>query len=231
MFRKTIPSRIYQDLVNQIEQAILDGQLKVGDRLPPQRELCVTFETSRGSVREALRVLEQKGLIEIKLGVNGGAFVKSPNVRPVQESLALLLKQRRISIDELAEFREGVEGHTAELAALKITAADKEFILDMVSDAEKHMSDETELWKKLLAVDKEFHLFLAKISDNAIYESISQIIHWNMDAYYQELPPKNSKAVKRSIKNLKEIAYAVTGREAEKARTLTQSHIRFLWSK
>ncbi|MCP4752665.1 MAG: FadR family transcriptional regulator [Proteobacteria bacterium] len=214
--------------MNQIERAIVDGQLEVGDKLPPQRELCETFETSRGSIREALRVLEQKGLIEIKLGVNGGAFVKSPDTKPVQESLALLLKQRRISIDELAEFREGMEGHVAEIAALKIAAPDRERILNMAAEAEKHLGDKAERWEQLLKIDKAFHLFLAKIAGNTIYESISLIIHENMGAYHRASPPKDPKALEKIIKNLGEIARAVAGGESVKGRTLTRRHIRFL---
>ena len=71
MFQKARKNRIYQDVVDQIEEAILDGKLKVGDILPPERALMERFETSRGTLREALRVLEQKGLIEIRLGKNG----------------------------------------------------------------------------------------------------------------------------------------------------------------
>ena len=72
MFRAAKQSRIFQDIVDQIQEAILDGRFKAGDMLPSERELKEMFQTSRGTLREALRVLEQKGLIEIKLGVGGG---------------------------------------------------------------------------------------------------------------------------------------------------------------
>jgi GntR family transcriptional repressor for pyruvate dehydrogenase complex len=78
MFKKTNQQRIFEDLVAQIEGAILDGRLKAGDRLPAQRDLVEMFQTSRGPLREALRVLEQKGLLDIKRGVRGGAVVKQP---------------------------------------------------------------------------------------------------------------------------------------------------------
>ena len=61
MFQKAKPSRIYQDLVKQIHTAILEGKIKTGDKLPSQRDLGEMFQTSRASVREALRVLEKMG--------------------------------------------------------------------------------------------------------------------------------------------------------------------------
>jgi DNA-binding FadR family transcriptional regulator len=103
MFKKTNQQRLFEDLVNQIEEAILDGRLKAGDKLPSQRDLVSMFQTSRGPLREALRVLEQKGLLEIKRGVRGGAVVKHPGTTPVSESLGLLIRHRKITLAELAE--------------------------------------------------------------------------------------------------------------------------------
>ena len=90
MFRTARQNRVYQDIVEQIQDAILNGQLKVGDMLPPERELKEVFQTSRGTLREALRVLEERGLIEIKLGTGGGAVVKAVSSDRVAESLDLL---------------------------------------------------------------------------------------------------------------------------------------------
>ncbi len=72
MFQKAKQNRIFQDVVDQIQEAILQGRLKAGNKLPSERELQEIFQTSRGTLREALRVLEQKGLITIKTGVSGG---------------------------------------------------------------------------------------------------------------------------------------------------------------
>jgi GntR family transcriptional repressor for pyruvate dehydrogenase complex len=98
MFKKTSQQRIFEDLVDQIEGAILDGRLKAGDKLPAQRDLVDMFQTSRGPLREALRVLEQKGLLDIKRGVRGGAVVKQPDISPISESLGLLVRHRKITL-------------------------------------------------------------------------------------------------------------------------------------
>ena len=128
MFTQAKQSRVFQDVIYQIEEAILKGKLKAGDRLPAERELKEIFRTSRGTLREALRVLEQKGLIAIKTGANGGPVVKEVTTRQVSESLGLLIRYQKIPLKDLAEFREGVEGIVAGLAAQRAKRRDKEHL-------------------------------------------------------------------------------------------------------
>ena len=118
MFQKARQNRIFQDVVEQIQEAILQGTLNPGDKLPPERELKEMFGASRGTLREALRILEQKGLITIKIGVAGGAVVNALSTDQVSESLDLLIRYQKASLKDLAEFREGVEGLVAGLKAV-----------------------------------------------------------------------------------------------------------------
>ena len=81
--------RIYEDIVRQVRALIADGHLKSGDRLPPERDLAQRFRVSRTSVREALRSLQSRGLIEIRAGE--GAFVRDVSVEALVEPLALVI--------------------------------------------------------------------------------------------------------------------------------------------
>ena len=135
LFIKARQSRIFQDVVEQIQAAILGGGIAPGDKLPPERELVDVFGTSRPTVREALRVLEQKGLIEIRLGVRGGAYVRTPNSELMAENLAMLIRTESVSLAHLAEFRQGIEGLVAGLAALRATANDIEILNELVADS------------------------------------------------------------------------------------------------
>ena len=114
--------------MEQIETAIIEDKLKPGEKLPTERNLREMFETSRGSIREALRVLEQKGLIDIKLGPNGGTIVKPASTDCAVETLGLLVKRRKVSLNDLAEFREGVEGNVAALAAENASRSHIQFL-------------------------------------------------------------------------------------------------------
>jgi DNA-binding FadR family transcriptional regulator len=124
MFKAAKQNRIFQDVVEQIQETILSGKLKPGEMLPSERELKAMLQVSRGTLREALRVLEQKGLIEIKLGVGGGAVVQDVSYDQMNESLALLIRYQKVSLRHLSEFRLGVEGRVSALAAARATPAD-----------------------------------------------------------------------------------------------------------
>ena len=100
VFRKARRTRFIHDILGQIEQAIIDGKYRVGDKLPSERELCELFQTSRGPLREALRVLEQKGLITIKAGAYGGAFITAVTTEQMSESLGFLLKFKGVTLAE-----------------------------------------------------------------------------------------------------------------------------------
>ena len=133
LFRVAKQNRIFQDVVDQIQEAIIDGKLKVGDRLPSERELKDTLQTSRSTLREALRVLEQKGLIEIKLGTGGGAVVKAVTTDQVTESLDLLIRSQKVSLTHLAEFRESIEGDVVAIAARRAGSKDIKRLFDPLS--------------------------------------------------------------------------------------------------
>ncbi len=226
MFRKTKQNRIYQDLVEQIEKAILDGKLRAGDKLPSQRELGEIFQTSRGSLREALRVLEQKGLIDIKPGVKGGAIVRAINTEQISESLAFLIRHQKISLDEISEFREGVEGNVAALAAARATENDICRLKKLLSEAMNHLGKGSSRWKESVEIDKKLHLAIARIAGNSVYLSVVRMVHENIDKYYEQLPIREEDVMKENYRNLCDIVQAVENGEKTKAGSLAQEHVR-----
>src|ERR1700751_3441749 len=110
MFSPVNVDRVSQVIVDQIKLLIRDGRLQPGDRLPPERELCERFGVSRVTVREALRMLESAGLVEIRVGPRGGAFVTAPSSNRVGEGLADLLTLSVISAADVTEGRMILEG-------------------------------------------------------------------------------------------------------------------------
>ena len=96
MFEPVKNQRISDEILRQIRDAVMSGKFQIGDRLPNERALAEQFAASRPSVREALRGLEQAGVIYIKKGVNGGVFVADPDHRMISRPFQTLLQLRKV---------------------------------------------------------------------------------------------------------------------------------------
>jgi DNA-binding FadR family transcriptional regulator len=227
MFRAARQNRIFQDVVDQIQEAILGGTLKPGDMLPPERELKETFAISRGTLREALRVLEQKGLIEIRLGVNGGAVVKAEDTAgQFSDSLDLLIRFQKISLLHLAEFREGVEGTVAAVAAERAAKEDIRKLEALLEEARTHVAQGAAGWNDFLTVDKRFHQELARITGNPIYIFVNKMVHDNIQRYYDDFLPPDEKRLNENFQDLCNIVELVKQGQAADVRRLAQKHVR-----
>jgi GntR family transcriptional repressor for pyruvate dehydrogenase complex len=223
MFHEASQNRIFQDVVNQIQDAILDGRLKTGDVLPAERELRQMFNTSRGTLREALRVLEERGLIDIRLGVRGGAVVLGVNSRQASETLALLVRSRKVSLKHLAEFREGMEGNVASLAAQRAAAADVQRLRDILAEAERHVAGADR--DAFIEADKNFHLALSEITGNPVYIFVFHSIHGNIHRYYDRFLSMDGRELGENLQDLRDIFRAVENRRPDEARVMAQSHV------
>lgn len=225
MFKKVRHNRVFQDVVHQIQEAIVDGRLRTGQKLPAERELVEMFQTSRGTLREALRVLEQKGLIEVRLGVTGGAVVKDVGAEQMGESLALLLRTQKVSLDDLAEFREGVEGHVAALAAHRAQPNDIRTLREILAEAEKHCKDPVTQRDDFLRADQKFHMTLARITGNPLYIFILETVHDNIHRYYDEYLAMNAREISEDYRDLCAIVLAIENRDADEASRVARDHV------
>lgn len=226
MFQVAKQNRVFQDVISQIEEAILSGEIKVGEKLPAERQLKEMFETSRGTVREALRVLEQKGLISIKTGTNGGAIVESVKTEKVSESLDLLIRSQSLSLNHIAQFREDVEGNVTYLAAKNAKTEDLSILKKIVERVETAVEAGLPMWDDYINADNDFHLELARIAGNPIYISILSTVHDNINRYYDRFLEKEDERMKENYQDMVEILKAVERKESAKAQELARSHVR-----
>ena len=144
-------------LAATLRRAILDGEYHFGDRLPAERDLAAHYALSRGTVREALRQLEDMRLVARRVG--SGTYVQFRDQRARQADIA-----RLTSPLELIEVRIGVEPHMVRLATLNATAHDIERMFDAVGRVEAAGSD-TERFSRF---DEAFHLCLAEAARNPL---------------------------------------------------------------
>jgi len=116
--------RVSERIAGRIKKQISEGRLAIGHKLPAEREMARQFKTSRVSVREAYRSLEELGLLHIRRGAEGGAFIVPFDHEPVRRSLSLVLGLGKTSNQELTEARMMIEPLIARLAALRAGPAD-----------------------------------------------------------------------------------------------------------
>ncbi len=226
MFQHAKQSRVFQDIIHQIQEAILEGKLKAGDKLPAERKLKELFQTSRGTLREALRVLEQKGLITIKTGTSGGAIIKNITTHSVSESLDLLIRSQKVSLSDLAQFRRDVEGTVTGLAAKYITNEGLDSLNEIISKVKKYMDAGISDWDKFINADNKFHMELARIAGNPIYESVLRTVHENISRYYNIFLKKDATLIKHNYQDMCDILEAVANKDSAKAKSLARQHVK-----
>lgn len=225
IFQKAQPKRVFQDVVGQIQEAILNGEIPIGDRLPPERELCEMFAASRGTLREALRILEQKGLIEIRLGSSGGAYVRGANAELMAESLDMLIHSSEISLLHLAEFREGVEGTVCALAAKRASEEDCKKLSDLLAQATACFEKGIEEWENFVRVDEKIHMIMADIAENPLYAVVLRSVHDNIHRYYDKFLQAGPNEFEENYKDLKQIIAAVIAHDEDAAKAAACDHI------
>lgn len=224
LFRPAKKLRIFEDVVDQLEEAIIGGQAKVGERLPAERELRKILQTSRGTIRESLRVLETRGLIEIKLGKGGGAFIKAVSTDMLSENLDLLIQLQKLSLNDLAEFRERIEGRVAAIAAEKADDADIRILNDLLYKARGFVGRGSGHINRFLEVDKNLHLNLAKIVGNPLYVHILRTTH-NVKSYFERFVKMGNLIMDANLKDLCAIVSAVSHHEPNKASAISMDHV------
>ncbi len=167
MYKIVRTSRLYEQIVQQVEESIHKGALKPGNQLPPERELAHQFGVSRTAVREAVKALREKGFVEAYPG--RGTFVTDGTSHAIRQSLDRMI---RIGQPEgstyLAEVREILEPEIAALAATRADAEDLTSMHEAVSIMDKAKRDSD----AFIEADLDFHLALAEAAANPLILSL-----------------------------------------------------------
>ena len=153
--------KISDQIIEQIRDSILSGRFKPGDRVASEKELMVNFGVSKASVREALRVLEVMGLVEIRKGVSGGVFIAEVEMKTTINSILNFLHFKSVSIKDITMLRYFLEPSIARLAASKITPQG-------IKNLEKLSISEPVDSQPNTPQGIGFHRYLARLTQNPI---------------------------------------------------------------
>jgi len=157
--------KVFEQIADQIEQRILNGELRSGDRLPTERVLAEQFQASRTAVREAMKILAQKGLVEMRPG--RGTIVINGAPEAMQNSIGLVMKLQVGEVggsDNLVEVREILETEIAALAAARATEDEIAAMREAIRVMDVSLSDAD----TYIAADNQFHRALAKATQNSL---------------------------------------------------------------
>jgi len=220
MFEPVKNHRISDEILHQIRDAVLSGKFNVGDRLPNERALAEQFAASRTSVREALRGLEQTGVIYIKKGISGGVFVADPDHRMVSRTFQTLLQLRKITMDNIVEARLIFEPEAARLAAQRAEPEDLEEMKEVI----EKMSEAVESGELPGSFDLKFHKLIARAARNPILEMLSESMLEVASQVITNLHPSTD-VLRHVVRRHREVFEAVRKRDSDLAFAVMSKHI------
>src|SRR5271167_836904 len=219
MYKVIRTSRLYEQIVQQIEDQILKGTLKAGDQLPSERELALKFGVSRTAVREAVKALHEKGLVEAYSG--RGTFITNGTSQAVTQSINLMMRiDQADGSANLAEVRQILEPEIAAMAATRI----QEPQLALMREAFAVMNSSIKDPDAYIEADLDFHLALAEAADNplilSLLDSIVGLLREQRIRIFQVEGGPN-----RGQYHHKRILEAVEQHSPERAREAMRAHL------
>ena len=221
VFSPVTGGRASNEVVRQIKAAILDGRLKPGDRLSSERELTDQLGVSRVTVRDALRTLETAGLIDVRVGARGGAFVRVPEPGRVGEGLANMLLLSSIKPVEVTEARMIFELGMIPLICQRATQEDIAALSEICERSDRALqADEFDV-----ALSAEFHARLARCTHNTaiglIIDSFQRPLLASLARAKAIAPQMGDPGVAEHW----ELVRAIGDGDVEKARSVMMRHL------
>jgi DNA-binding FadR family transcriptional regulator len=220
LFSPVSVDRVSQVIVDQIKLLIRDGRLQPGDRLPSERELCQRFGVSRVTVREALRVLEAGGLLTIRVGAHGGAFLTSPSTERLSAGLADLISASSLTAANVTEARIIVELGILPLAVERAKDEDVAALFAMVDEARLALEAGT----YSVEMSAAFHIRVAECTHNPAIAMLVQSFHgpllMSLAESHQSAPMGS-----RGVGEHRKLAQAIKDRDVDAACTIATRHL------
>lgn len=175
-----ISGKAYEKVIRYMQEQIVQGNIKQGQRLPPERELAETLQVGRNSVREALRTLSLMGFISSTQG--SGNYVSCNFEKSMTESIHMLFLLNQINFREVSELRQGIETQAALLASQRISAEEIERLKQIVEEL-RYGTEEAHNAE----LDKELHFIIAKASGNRMLLQILQALSDTLDQFISNM--------------------------------------------
>lgn len=211
--------RLADKVSTAILESILNDQVAPGDVLPSERELAEQFGVSRTVIREAVRTLHARGLLDVRMG--SGVRVATVEPKVVNDALELFLWSSTVGYDKVHEVRQMLETRAARFAAVRATAADVDKLRESLRMMEKVIDDV----ERAAREDLEFHRQIARSTGNELililHDSLgSALIAIRIQVMRER--PEIGKAVLRAHKTILD---AISARDPDAAEAAMEKHL------
>jgi GntR family transcriptional regulator, transcriptional repressor for pyruvate dehydrogenase complex len=224
-FQQVRPVRLYQRIVEQIEQALANGELKPGHRLPSERELVVQFGASRSTVREALRVLESSGVVRSRPGNPNGPEILPYSSTGLTKQMIRLAQVDELSLAELVSFRMILDASANRLAARLRTSEQ----LAAMEQTIAVMAGAIEIgYEQFSEADVAFHEAIAAATRNTLIQVCNEVVRGVVLSLISEkiAHADNSKALMReSLRHHEEVLEAIRAGDGPGAARISQKNL------
>jgi DNA-binding FadR family transcriptional regulator len=214
-------------IVDAIKRMIVEQDLGPGDRLPQERDLIAQFSASKGTVREALKALEVQGLISVRTGPGGGAFIARMSEGRAMSLLSNFLFAKNLSIANIYEMRKVLEPQVAASATPHIDEAGLRRLEAIINIYDHEPEDAAERWNQRMA-ELDFHSVVAEYSDNPILAFTCRFLQRLLkdltiaqDIYVQPEPVSRASG----IRHQRDLIAAMRRRDAAAAAAILGEHM------
>lgn len=163
------PKKASQQIIDKIRTGILTGELAAGEKLPSEPQLIQYFGVSRQTVREALCALENAGLLKIRSGLRGGAFVSEVDLMTASKALSNFLFDKDVTIDHITEIRLVLEPHAIRIAMERMGGDDFQDLQDILDESSAIIGSGGDEGGRLRLLEIAFHARLVKATENHVW--------------------------------------------------------------
>jgi len=215
--------RAFRAIVEQFRSDILRGRRKPGDRLPPEQAISEQFNVSRTGVREAVRVLENQGLVQVRHGYAGGIFVGDNALGPVLGALQTSLQLGQVEVGELYEARLFFEPTVARMAAERAT----DLLVAQLEENCQRARAAVEVGSDAFAINLQFHAILARAAGNRVLGIIMQALVDLLEILDREYPTNRSVS-RKAVSDHSDLIDSMRDRDGRRAESIMAEHLREL---
>ena len=221
MFSRVHTNRVSAMIVDQIRALIRGGTLKPGDRLPSERELGQQFGVSRVVLREAMRILEGNGLVTMRVGARGGAFVTAPTSTHIGEGIADMLTLSNLTASDVTEARRILEIGYVPLVCERADETDIADLLEICDRADAALAQ----GDYPVSLSAEFHIRVAKATHNGAIEMLTRSFQGPILMSLERAQERDPKVGVKGVFEHRQFVAAVKKRDVAAAETVMRKHL------